>query len=396
MGIDIDTLLAPFSGVFERLEQVVTRERATRYCFALSDMPGPSGTARFGRGRTLVRLLEGDGLLHGLTLDLDYRGTGNLVLTTGRRPAKPVWIAAHLDQCSYLIDRREGGRYRLVPNCYHMIRAGAVAARALEFGPSGEPRVCAEGWLRTEANGAEVFFESATPSDAVRRGMRVIVSPGTAHLPDGGITGSFDDAFGCGALARAAAAVAPYQPDALFAFTDEEEGSVGVGNQSFARGGSRLVNRVPRDELPDFGIAVDAHEAEDMVDGRGASNVHPGEGACFGEASSRARGAVTPPPLYAFERDLAAYLDGHGIRLRENLDGYVSRSDCVALMTVTPNVALVGFLLSHRHFDGLPRAHPDDLVHLGRSLAVWSLIAQSEEWRATYLHGGPALSAADR
>lgn len=388
VGADIDTLLAPFVGIFERLEQVITRERAVRYCFALSDMPGPSGTARFGRGRTLVHLLEEDGLQHGLTIDLDYRGTGNLVLTSGRRAAKPVWIAAHLDQCSYLIDRREGDRYRLTPNCYHMIRAGIVPARVIEFGPSGEPLVGAEGSLRTEADGTEVFFESADPQAVVRRGMRVIISPGTGHLPDGGITGSFDDAFGCAALALAAAAVAPYDPDALFAFTDEEEGSVGVGNQSFARGGARLVNRVPRDELPDLGIAVDAHESEDMADGRGASNVRPGEGACFGESSSRARGAVTPPRLYEFERDLGAYLDGHGIRLRENLDGYISRSDCVNLMTVTPNVALVGFLLSHRHFDGQPRSHPDDLVHLGRSLAIWSLVAQSEEWRSTYLHGG--------
>ncbi len=385
--VDIGALLAPFTGVFDRLEQVVTRERAVRHCFALSEMPAPSGAARFGRGRTLVRLLEEDGLLEGITVDLNYRKSGNVVLSTGVLAVKPVWIAAHLDQCSYLIDRREGARYRLVPNCYHMMRDGSVPALAITFGPTDEPSVLGEGWLRTEADGAEVFFEGQALPDALRRGARVIVDPRTASLPDGTITGSLDDAFGCAALALAAAAVAPYRPEALFAFTDEEEGPVGVGNLSFARGGSRLVNRVQPDELPELGIAVDAHESEDMIDGRGPSNVRPGDGACFGEASSRARGAITPPRLYAFQRDLAAFLEGHGVRLRENVDGYISRSDCVALMTATPNVALVGFLLAHRHFDGLPRAHPDDLVHLGRALAVYSLVAQSPEWRAACLHG---------
>ena len=36
-------------------------------------------------------------------------------------------------------------------------------------------------------------------------------------------------------------------------------------------------------------------------------------------------------------------------------------------MLATPNVALVGYRLSHRHFDGVLRAHPADLVHLARA-----------------------------
>ncbi|MCA1643973.1 MAG: hypothetical protein LC797_00405 [Chloroflexi bacterium] len=279
----VSGLLAPFGGLFERLEQVVTLDRAVRYCFALSDTPAPSGSARFTRAKALVSLLEQDGLLSGLTADVNYLGTGNLALATGVRPAKPVWLLAHLDQCSYLVDRREGTRYRLIPNCYHLIRAGSVPARALDLGADGEP------------------------------------------------------------------------------------------------------HRVPPDQLPQLAIVVDSHEAEDMADGRGPSRLQPGGGACFGEAASRGRGGITQPRLYAFQRTLGAFLETRSVALRENADGYFSRSDCVPLMLATPNVGLLGYLLSHRHFDGQPRAHPADLVHLARSLAVYALVAQSADWRTAHL-----------
>jgi hypothetical protein len=244
--------------------------------------------------------------------------------------------------------------------------------------------VLAKGELRTEDSGDRLLFTPDAPVP-LERGSRVIVAPRTRLLEDGGLTGSLDDAFGCAALALAAAAIAPYEPGALFAFTDEEEGPVSNPNLTFARGSARLVHRVPSAELPKLAIVVDSHEAEEMADGPGPSTLRPGDGASFGEAASRARGGITQPVLYGFLRDLAASLEPHDIHLRENRDGYFSRSDCVPLMLATPNLALIGYLLAHRHFDGLPRAHPDDLVHLARSVAALVLVAQSARWRACYL-----------
>jgi hypothetical protein len=383
--MDLDSLLANYADVFRRMEQVVTRERALRYCTTLSETPAPSGTVRFTRARVLQRLLRDDDLLQTMRVDLNYRESGNMTLRLGPAPAKPVWAVAHLDQCSYLVERPDGDDYRLLANCYHMIRAGAVPAHAVAVAPDGA-HVLAEGELRTGDGGDRLLFTPGAPT-LLERGSRVMVTPRTRLLEDGGLTGSLDDAFGCAALALAAAAIAPYEPNALFAFTDEEEGPVSNANLTFARGSARLVHRVPSAQLPRLAIVVDSHEAEDMADGPGPSTLRPGDGASFGEAASRARGGITQPVLYGFLRDMAASLEPHGIHLRENRDGYVSRSDCVPLMLATPNLALVGYLLSHRHFDGLPRAHPDDLVHLARAVAVLVLVAQSARWRACYLDG---------
>jgi len=94
---------------------------------------------------------------------------------------------------------------------------------------------------------------------------------------------------------------------------------------------------------------------------------------------------VTPPPLVSFHRDLARALALHGVHLQENMDGYVSRSDSISAMMFVQNIALVGYLGSHRHFDGIPEAHLNDLVDLAKVLAVYALIAQSAEWREAYL-----------
>lgn len=376
-------LLPPLGGLFEHLERVITLDRARRYCFALADTPGPSGTIRFTRGRVLLDLLRGDDLLHGLRAHHDYLGSGNVALATGDASTKPIWMVAHLDQCSYLIDRAEGARYRLVPSCYHMIRTGAVPALALDCADD-PPRRLARGSLETEANGEAVYFAPTELAEPLRRGTRVVVEAAAHDLPEGCVTGVLDDAFGCAALALAAAAVAPYRPEALFVFTDDEEGPVSTGNLTFARGCARLVSRAAT-HLPRLAVVVDSHEAEDMADGPAPRDLRPGDGACFGESASRGRGGITPPRLYGFQRELSAFLAERGVRLRENADGYFSRSDCAPLSLATPNVALVGYLLAHRHFDGVPRAHLADLIDLARALAIYALVAQSSAWRCTYL-----------
>jgi hypothetical protein len=93
------------------------------------------------------------------------------------------------------------------------------------------------------------------------------------------------------------------------------------------------------------------------------------------EFSSRARGAVTPPPLYALARHLGTLLAGVGVRLQESQNVYTSRSDDVSVLLKTPNILLLGFPGTDRHFDrGEPRADPSDIVDLAKTLVYASLL----------------------
>jgi hypothetical protein len=181
----------------------------------------------------------------------------------------------------------------------------------------------------------------------------------------------------------AAEALSHYPVEALFALTDEEEGVVDAGNQSFSRGSARLFRRTPPERLPDLVIVSDVHAATDKNTGQPASQLVGGRGAVFTGVASQARGAVTPPHLLSFQRLLAQDLAGKGISLVEEV-GYVSRSDCVSAMMVTPNVLRVGFTGVYSHFAQTPQAHIDDLVHLAKTIAAWVVIAQNEEWQSRY------------
>ena len=109
-----------------------------------------------------------------------------------------------------------------------------------------------------------------------------------------------------------------------------------------------------------------------------------GAGAVFASFSSETKGAVTPPPLLAFERALAEFLAPRGIRLFEN-EGYTGRSDDVSAVRVTPNIAIIGYPGAFPHFADTPRVHLDDIVHLAKTLVVLTLITQSEEWQRIVL-----------
>ena len=61
-------------------------------------------------------------------------------------------------------------------------------------------------------------------------------------------------------------------------------------------------------------------------------------------------GEITPPHLYELQRRLAQELWSEDIRLCENLDGYLSRTDGINAMLRMPNVIMVGFLGRKRHF----------------------------------------------
>jgi hypothetical protein len=51
-------------------------------------------------------------------------------------------------------------------------------------------------------------------------------------------------------------------------------------------------------------------------------------------------------------------------------------------MLYLQNIALIGYLGSHRHFDATPEAHLADLVHLAKTATVYALVAQDARWQA--------------
>ncbi len=378
--MDLFSIVQTWPHLFHHLDQTITLDRAAAWFRAIADTHAPSQTARYTRGPVMRALLGEAGTPDTLRFHDNLWKTGSVAVELGRQAMKPIWMLAHLDEISYALDRAESGRYRLFPLCYHMIRSGRRDGLALGYTPGrGGLHALAFGQIVTEGDTGDVFFE--TPVGGLPRGTRIVyhypaeISQGTmvvhAHI---------DNAFGCAALLLAALALAPYQPEALIVFPDEEEGRTGDGNQSFCKGSSRLFNRCPVTLLPDIVVVSDVHESEDMANGPGARSARPGGGATFCELSSRGRGGVTPPSLVAFHHDLTHFLATHGVRLQENVDGYVSRSDSVSAMMFVQHIALVGYLGSHRHFDATPEAYIGDLVHLAKTLAVYALVAQNPEW----------------
>jgi hypothetical protein len=86
--------------------------------------------------------------------------------------------------------------------------------------------------------------------------------------------------------------------EALIAFPDEEEGPPGSGNQMIGRGSTRILNLLP---VPELVVVSDVQQT-------GGDVAKLGEGAILSEFSSLARGAVTPPHLYALAAEFVAAL----------------------------------------------------------------------------------------
>lgn len=378
--------LSQYSNLFERLDEIITPERAFSTFKRIADTYAPTLTVRYTRApvvETLIEEARNQAFCgHNLTFHRNYLSTGNVALEFGSEPRKPVWSMAHLDIISFLTDIRKNGRYPLTPYCESRQTDGRRAALALAYSvESGTMEKIAEGWLHSKDN--HHYFETDV-SDLPPATRVVYASEAEWDQATGMIYGTVDDAFGCAGLVLAAFALSHYSLEALIILTDEEEGVVGVGNRAFSRGSTRLLNRIAPDMLPDFITNTDLHEEVTNLAGGQLDTARFGQGSLFAGFASGAKGAVTPPQLLVFQRELARYLASQDIRLQENA-GYVSRSDCVSAMMATPNVALIGYPGAYSHFIDTPRGHVDDLVHLAKVMTVYLLVAQSSEWRERYL-----------
>ncbi|KQT51321.1 hypothetical protein ASG43_21160 [Aureimonas sp. Leaf454] len=358
------------------VDRHVTAERVTRYLVALAETPAPSTCASALRTPVLRELLHADGALSSghLLLEPNFGNTGSTVLTSGAATTeKALWYFAHLDTISYLVQPFDGRRHPLVPFCYHLTENGRRAAQVYRFDlATGRYAIAAEGWLQSEAGAA--FFAAEDAGLRLRAGDRVVPVARCLPGPDGVWTGHFDNAGGVAALAVAAPVLAEAGIEALIAFPDEEEGPHGTGSQVMGRGGSRIVSRL---SPPDLAVVADMQQAGgEMLAQAGPSNsTRIGNGAVLSEFSSLARGAVTPPPLYALARHLCGLLPELGVGIQESNNAYTSRSDDVSVLLKTPNILLFGFPGFDRHFDRAePRAAISDIVDLSKALVYASLL----------------------
>jgi putative aminopeptidase FrvX len=354
------------------VEGHITPDRMLRYLRALSDTSAPSGVASLMRTPVLQALLKDDDALdrNGVSLTADFAGTGAAVLSTGCGADGGLWYLAHLDTISYLVHPETAGVHPLVPYCYHLTEQGDRPAQALRYDLStGTFGVAADGLLQSTA-GRPSF--AVKKGDTLRPGDRVVPVAPFAVDESGLLTGHFDNAGGVAAMALAAPVLAETGCNAFLAMPDEEEGPAATGNQSISRGSARLLAAA---STPRLSVVIDMQQtAAEGNHGPNGAGI-PGNGAVLSEFSSLARGAVTPPPLYAAAREFTARLERRGATVRETSNIYTSRSDDVSVMQRNSGIVLLGFPGADRHFDtAFPTAHLDDLVSLSRALVYMAAL----------------------
>jgi len=357
----------------------ITPERLRRYVTSLSSAAAPSTAASAIRNSVLKEHLREDGAFkcNSLHFHDNFANTGSTAILTGSsNPQKALWYFAHLDTLSYLVQPRQGARYPLVPFCHHLVRDGSRQAVVYRFDLSkGNYLIVANG--RLESEDQRPFFKPENNSTQLKSGDRVVLSARYQEDPvSGDFSAHIDNAGAVAALVAAAPVLATARIDALLAFPDEEEGPLGSGNQVMGRGSTRIVNLLP---VPSLVIVSDVQQAggDAQADTRGGieNSTKLGNGAVLAEFSSFARGAVTPPHLYALAVTLANALREFGVKIQESNNAYTSRSDDVSALLKTPNVLLLGFPGFNRHFDlGTPKANLHDLVSLAKAFVYFAVL----------------------
>lgn len=365
-----------YADIWKRMEEEITAVSYFNLFKQLSDNYSPTLTVSRVQGPLVESLLADSNV----KVDRNLRKSGTIGLTIGQEPS-PIWLSGHADICSYLTGQWDGSGYPLTPFCMPRARPGRRPAVALGSPDNHTPLArLAEGKMVTTDDG-QTFF--ATKEPGLPAWTRVVYHlEATWDQESDKIHGYIDNQATCAALILAARVLSHYKVNALLLLNDEEEGPVDKGNQSFSRAMQRLLHRTPHTQLPDMVIVSDGHMPPGVDPDDDASIF--GQGALYGGLSSGARGAVVPPQLIQFTRELAPELAAHGIKLSEN-SGYISRSDDISAMQYTQNVVLIGFAGTSSHFDLTPTMLCSDLVNLTKTLVIYALIAQDAAWRTRYL-----------
>lgn len=320
--------------------------------------PSPSQIAPYTLGPVVDKLLK-KWKIQNYIWDANFKGTGNGVLSIGNQKEASVWIIAHWDVISFLIKKEIDQGYELVPFHEHMME-GSQPGQVLRYVLKKKKySVICKGTIFGGENPVFRPDEKIT----LRSGDRVLYDTPVSKISGHLYSGPMDNEPGCaGALIAGAILSRIPGVNVRICFVDEEEGPVAIGNTAFARGSRRLLRYLPP---PELAIVVDHH----TVSGK-SENPHMGKGALIREYASEARGGVTPPWLYETVRELAKLYKPF-ICLNENVYADVSRSDCVSMMEVTPNIILCGPPTVGRHYaDGIYKCSSYDIAHLARSLVM--------------------------
>jgi putative aminopeptidase FrvX len=349
-----DEMLQAFNSLFQP-------EVVWRILKVIAEMHAPSQTVSYTRAAEIKCLLQEFGK-GDHEFDLNYAKTGNALLSLGRQAPKILFFA-HADEFSYLVGYRcDDGSWTLVPYCSHRAEVDNDAI-ALRYQPSvGRLEHVARGTIRQVNHGNESNPHFFPTWGSVQPGDRLVCHHPLSREGDI-IQGSIDNAAGVAACLLAALALCQIAPrmQVAFAFTDEEEGPP-VSNSTFARGARRLVQRL---DPPDLCVNVDGHDISQWCS--------MGEGAVFAEKAALCKGGVVPPHLYARFKELADDMVARGVRITEN-PGYVSRSDDVACVEITPNILLLGYPVKNPHFNqAVPSASLGDILNLSKAV-FWTAI----------------------
>jgi hypothetical protein len=381
-----------FNGHLEALRPLVdahiTAERLRHYVASISSVAPPSTAASVLRGPILRELLRETKDLENnrLYFHLNFEDTGNTVILTGTKGIrKKIWYFAHLDTISYLVQPRQRLRYPLVPFCHHMIQNGKRPALVYRYLP-GNSRYEIVAFGTLESEDAHPFFRPKSRDPRLGPGDRIVISSEYEEDPEtGNFSAHIDNAGGVSALLAAAPVLAAAGIEALIAFPDEEEGPPGAGNQVIGRGSARLLNLLP---VPELVIVSDVQqvgaEAPRRTHTRVGNGPKLGHGAVLSEFSSLARGAVTPPHLYALAIEFIDTLQAMGVKVQKSMNAYTSRSDDISAILKTPNILLLGFPGLNRHFDlGRPKANIHDLVNLAKATVYFSALRKElqQTWK---------------
>ena len=372
----IDSLNETYPQIWQRLNETITPASCFDVFKQLSDNYSPTLTVSRVQGQLVESLLSDSNV----TVDHSLRQSGSIGITIGQEPA-PVWMVGHADICSYLTQPMVNGRYPLIPFCVPRAEPGPRPAVALGNPKgSGSLEQLATGMMVTDEDGSTHFETDVTDLPSWTRVVYSISAEWNQDTDEA--YGYVDNQATCAALIAAARVLTHYDVNVLMVLNDEEEGPVDKGNQGFSRAMLRLLNRTPLEQLPEFVINADVGQQETRI----ASDLplQFGKGALFTGDSSNTRGAVVPPQILDFTRDFAEAIAPHGVKLIEN-PNYTSRSDDIAAMQFTQNVALFAFPATSAHFDKTPTIHAHDLAELAKVFALYALVAQDEAWRDTYL-----------
>jgi putative aminopeptidase FrvX len=298
----------------------------------------PSGGAGLpgGIADDIDALVTGIGLADRYLPRIGSTGNAGIWLGADKQNVDLV-IAAHMDRPSFRVSEIAGGT--LYPICANRFPAQRLETpgKALRF-ERERMIVGARGMIVSErADGTETLRFRI--SEGELRWQDTITIEAEPVLNDGEIRGTgLDNALGVLVALGAAALLRAAEDDLiarnrrlLIVFTDQEEGNPAA---FFGHGAARLAHAI---EPPTVGvIVVDAQTA--LPDGA----IALGAGAAHGAISSWGRGSIVPPNAVALALDLSEAINRARPGTVQINNGYISRSDDLALSRWTQILALIG------------------------------------------------------